>query len=168
MDVDLLTTGQAAGLLGCSRQHVVDLCEARELAHVRIGVHRRLNRRDVEAFALRGPLNDRDKREERRSLWLHCAVAGHLARDPDVVLVLAESNLKHLRNVHPGGVTTRWLDLWQQTIDRGPDAVMRMLTSGSPTAAELRQNSPFAGVLDEDERQFVLRSFVSNWRAARA
>ena len=31
---DLLATGKAAGLLGCSRQHVVDMCLRGELPYV--------------------------------------------------------------------------------------------------------------------------------------
>ena len=46
-DLDLLTTGQAARLLGTSRQHVVDLCTSGRLAFQVVGTHRRVRRGDV-------------------------------------------------------------------------------------------------------------------------
>jgi hypothetical protein len=40
---------------------------------------------------------------------------------------------------------------------------MEVLTSTVPEAAELRQNSPFAGVLPDRERHRVLDSFAAHW-----
>jgi hypothetical protein len=39
------------------------------------------------------------------------------------------------------------------------DRILETLTSRTPRARELRQNSPFAGVLTEAERQRVLSGF---------
>jgi len=44
---DLMSTGEAARLLGCSRQHVVDLCVRGVLPFVSVGSHRRVRRTDV-------------------------------------------------------------------------------------------------------------------------
>jgi len=155
----LLTTGQAAALLGSSRQHVVDLCDRGAIPSTSIGRHRRIRRQDVEAFAAR---NDRRRgltRDERKSLWLHRAVAGRLALDPDRVLVKARLNLEHLAAVHAGEASMGSLETWRSALEAGPDAVMRLLGSEEPTAIELRQNSPFAGVLTDADRSAVLRSF---------
>lgn len=51
---DLLTTGEAAALLGSSRQHVVNLCDQAAIRYLTVGTHRRLYRRDIEAFASSG------------------------------------------------------------------------------------------------------------------
>src|SRR6266567_2483790 len=72
---ELITTGQAAQLLGCSRQHVVDLCERGDFDFQTTSVHRRLRRGDVQAFARR---RHGMTREELRSLWLNRAVAARL------------------------------------------------------------------------------------------
>jgi len=157
-DTDLLSTGKAAKLLGCSRQHVVDLCDEGKLGCQRAGVHRRVRRDDLEAFIGRRP-----RREELRSLWLNRAVAGKVAQDPDRVLALARRNLERFRAIHAGGTVVRWLDEWRRIIAEGPEAVMRTLTSETAHAADLRQNSPFAGVLSESERRHVLESFTRNW-----
>ncbi|GGK05933.1 hypothetical protein GCM10010123_39870 [Pilimelia anulata] len=42
---------------------------------------------------------------------------------------------------------------------RQGESVLRALTSEDPEAVELRQNSPFAGVLSPDQRQRVPTSF---------
>ena len=49
-----------------------------------------------------------------------------------------------------------WLDRWHAVLDAGVDAVLEVLTSRTPHAVELRQNSPFAGVLPEADRRAVL------------
>jgi excisionase family DNA binding protein len=79
----LLTTGEAATLLGSSRQHVVDLCESGDLPFLTVGKHRRLRREDAEEARTR---TTRSNRADPRSRWLNIAVAGELVRDPDAVL----------------------------------------------------------------------------------
>jgi excisionase family DNA binding protein len=156
---DLLTTGEAATLLGSSRQHVVDLCQRGVLPCIKAGTHRRIRRRDIEAM-----LQPALTRDQFKALWLHRAVAGRLVVDPDGVLAKARSNLERLRRVHRDGMAAMWLDRWQAVLDDGVEAVLDTLTSRSPDAVELRQNSPFAGVLAETERRSVLTAFASTWR----
>ena len=103
-------------------------------------------------------------REQERSLWLHRAVAGRLAIDVERVLGIARNNLRRLAEVHRFGMTARYLRRWQEVIDTGPDAVFEALTSEAEWAVELRQNSPFAGVLSESERAAVLAYFYAHWR----
>jgi excisionase family DNA binding protein len=158
---DVLTTQQVARLLGCSRQHVVDLCDAGKLPCTRIGVHRRLRRVDIEAF-----LPNRDlRREELRSLWLHRAVAGKIVRDPLGAINRARRNIERFRQIQPRARV--WLDEWSGVLDAGPEAVLEMLTSPSRQAIELRQNTPFVGVLSEDERLSILAAFSGSYRAGR-
>ncbi|MGH3273337.1 MAG: hypothetical protein ACRDNZ_03310 [Streptosporangiaceae bacterium] len=107
-------------------------------------------------------------RDQERSLWLHRVVAGHLAVDPESVLARARRNLRHLRQVHPGGMTAKWLAKWQAVLDTGEDAVFIALTSSVPLAIELRQNSPFSGVLSPEERHATLAAFSAHWRQAHA
>ncbi len=161
-DPDLISTGQAAGILACSRQHVVDLCERGDLAAVSVGTHRRVRRADVEALALVGagatPRRRTRRPEQERSLWLHRAVVGRMVRDPGRVLDKARRNLERMDRAHPAGMSARRLARWHRIIDQGPEAVMRVLVAETEDADELRQNSPFAGVLPEAERLAVLRA----------
>jgi excisionase family DNA binding protein len=159
---EFLTTGEAAALLGSSRQHVVDLCGRGLLPCIRLGAHRRIRRADVEAI-LRPELT----RDALKSLWLHRAVAGRLVADPGGVLSTARVNLDRMRRVHPDGMAAAWLGRWQSVLDDGTEAVLDVLTSRSPLAIELRQNSPFAGVLSDAERSSVLAAFASSYRRDR-
>lgn len=158
-DTEFIRTGEAATILGSSRQHVVDLCDQGWLTFERQPTHRRLRRREVEAFASRSGSDSRPNRDQRQSLWLHAAVAGHLAVDPINTLEHARANLVLLRAAHPTGMSARWLDLWESVLDDGQDIVLQTLTSPTSIAIDLRQNSPFAGVLSDDERKAVLRAF---------
>jgi len=155
---EFLTTTEAARLLGCSRQHVVDLCTRDELPSQSVGTHRRVRRADVEAFAGATAGTRARLPEQVRSLWLHRAVAGRLARDPERVLARARRNLDRLERTHPTGVSAGWLARWRRLVEQGPEAVMRVLVAESADADEFRQNSPFAGVLREAERLAIIRA----------
>ena len=165
---ELLTTGQAAVLLGCSRQHVVDLCESGALPCVTVGTHRRVSRADITSFARRDEPASRLTRDQLRSLWLHRAVAGHVAEDPDAVLPQARATIDRWLATRPPGGATRALERWREIIGEGPEAVMEMLVSSSQPARELRQSSPFTRVLSESERQSIIRSFHRHWLGERA
>jgi hypothetical protein len=128
-----------------------------------VGTHRRLRRGDVERL-----LQPNLTRDQLKALWLHRAVAGRLVRYPDRVLARARTNLGRLKEVHPRGMAAQWLDRWQVVLDSGTEAVLDALTSRAPFAIELRQNSPFAGVLTETERRDVLAAFGARWREEHA
>ncbi len=153
---ELLTTGEAAKILGTSRQHVVDLCDRGDLPFVTVGTHRRIRRSDVEALRSR---TQRLTRDQLRSLWISHAVAGKLVAEPDEVLSRARRNLTKLQRTHTRGQGARWLAEWDHIVNGPIEGVLDALTSTSPRARELRQNSPFAGLLSEDERAKVLNAF---------
>lgn len=60
-------------------------------------------------------------------------------------------------------MTARYLRRWQQVLDGGVHTVVAVLTGSDENSVELRQNSPFAGALTDDERRQVLRSFREHW-----
>jgi len=162
---ELLTTGEAARILNTSRQHVVDLCERGDLPFVTTGSHRRVRRADVEALAAR---TQRLTRDQDRSLWLGYAIAGKLAADPVGVSERARHNLAKLQRVHSGGASSRWLAEWEKLLGGHAEGVLEALTSRTPRARDLRQNSPFAGVLTEQERRSVLSGFSATRRKTRS
>src|SRR6266540_5160063 len=156
LDRDLLTTGEAARILGTSRQHVVDLCDRGDLPFVTTGSHRRVRRSDVEALRSR---TQRLTRDQLRSLWVNQAIAGKLVADPAGVLGRARTNLARLRLLHTRGQAASWLAEWERILDGPVEGVLEALTSTSPRSRELRQNSPFAGLLSDEERARVLTAF---------
>jgi len=158
---DLIRTGEAAVLLGCSRQHVVDLCDSGRLPVVRGGgSHRYVRRSDVLALASR-PLT----REQEQSRWLHAAIASRLVAEPDLVLERARANVDRFSAIHAGTTAAHWLRLWRDTLDAGPDQVLTALVAETPQAAEMRQNSPFTNILPAEERRAILESFRRHWQA---
>lgn len=88
--------------------------------------------------------------------------------DPDLVLGQARENLDRFSAIHAGTMAQYWLDRWRVALNAGPDQVLGVLVSDSPQVAELRQNSPFAGILPEGERRAVLESFRRHWRTEHA
>lgn len=152
---ELLTTGEAARLLGTSRQHVVDLSDRGDLPFITVGTHRRIRRADVDSLSGR---TERMTRDQLRSLWLGHAVAGKLVMDPARVLTVARMNLPVQRS-KLRGAGRRWLDEWERLLGGPIEGVLEALTTRSPRGRDLRQNSPFAGVLTDEERAAVLAGF---------
>jgi len=158
---DLLTTGVVARLLGVSRQHVVDLCDRGEVACVRVGSHRRIPSREVDRLT-RSVLT----REQEKSLWLHRALLANLLSDPEGVIVKASANVARWERVHRAdGITAGYLREWRSILSAGVDDIAETATSTAAHACELRQNTPFAGVLSDETRMQVLRSFGRHWEA---
>lgn len=98
-------------------------------------------------------------RDQQRSLWLHRVVAGKVALDPERTVSIARRNLSHLRSQHPVGPVTADFDEWDALLAGPVETLLATLVLPSPHAVELRQNSPFAGVLTERERSKALAAF---------
>lgn len=96
-------------------------------------------------------------REERRSLHLHRAIARRLERSPELVLARAWGNLSLMRKNHPEAENL-FLE-WEVILNRPVPEMAPALVDPSPRSRELRQVTPFAGVLTAEERAEVYRSF---------
>jgi excisionase family DNA binding protein len=162
VDDPLLTTGQAALLLGASRQHVVDLCDQGRLPFESIGRHRRVRHSDITALK-RHPDTSGLTRDQFRSLWLHRAVVGKVVANPERAVDVARRNLRRLQQQHPRGRAHTVLAEWARLLDGPIEPVLDVLTSRSQRGIELRQSSPFAGLLTERERSAVLGASASAW-----
>ncbi len=152
---ELLTTGEAARILNSSRQHIVDLCNRGDLPFVTVGTHRRVRLADVEQVRDRAL---RLTRDQRRSLWLAFATAGRIVSGPDRARSLAHRNLESMRRTSRGQACV-WLDEWERLLAGPLEDLLAALTSRSQRGRDLRQNSPFAGVISETERDDVLASW---------
>ena len=96
-------------------------------------------------------------REERRSLHLHRAIARQLERFPEEVLARARDTLSLMRRKHPeAGQLFRE---WEVILDRPVSELVSALIDPSSHGRELRQVTPFAGVLTAEERTEVYQSF---------
>lgn len=156
---DLLSTGEVARLLGTTSRHVAQLADRGELPYSLAGTHRRIRRADAERLALlRAPAGGGPMTvDQRQSLWLAHLVAGRLVQDPERVLSDARRTAE--RYIAKGASGAPWLRQWTALIDQGAEAVLAVLTSTSPRARELRQNSPFASAVDREERIRAIEAF---------
>jgi transcriptional regulator with XRE-family HTH domain len=89
--------------------------------------------------------------EERRSLAISTAVAAKLRDNPEGVLTKARANIGRMRAA--ASHEHRWIDVWESILEIGPHHVEALLTSADQFARDLRQSSPFAGVLSDAERR---------------
>jgi hypothetical protein len=153
-----MTTGAVAELIGSTARHVAHLCDRGQLPYSLAGTHRRIRREDAirlmetASSSRGGPMTD----DQIRLLWLHRLAAARIVLDPVSTLDLVRAETTKRLAEHPDG--EQWLAQWLPIIDRGPEAVMRVMTSIDPLARELRANSPFGVLLSEEERRQALRS----------
>jgi hypothetical protein len=100
-------------------------------------------------------------REERRSLHLHRAIADVIRTKPGESLTKARKNLETMRRADVCGRAAPWLDAWEGLLRSGDvQAVIDVLTDPhDPHAREVRQNTPFAGVLPPRARWDCYRRF---------
>jgi len=112
---------------------------------------------DVEAVRDRAL---RLTRDQRRSFWIAFALAGRIVEEPDGARERARRNLRTMRTSARGGAVV-WLDEWERLLDGPVEDLVTALTSRSPRSRELRQSSPFAGLLSADERNRVLDAWSS-------
>jgi hypothetical protein len=94
-------------------------------------------------------------RDQRRSLWLGYAIAGRIVTDPNAAIAVARRNIDAMLLTQRGS-GRRWLTRWKDLLDRPTEEILATLTSNSFTARELRQNNPFAGLLDDATRLQVI------------
>ncbi len=96
-------------------------------------------------------------REDRRSLEFHRAIAAVIDRDPDRVRQRAQQNLTKLRRLHP--YAERLLERWHLWLTLPSEDLTELMLSRRPVAREMRQVSPFSGVLGPQERAQVVARF---------
>lgn len=95
---------------------------------------------------------------DRRSLAMGCAVADQLEHHPEL-LEVARVNLSSWIDQSHGVPLQAHLE-WRDLIERLPLAsLLELLRSDSEEARRLRQSSPFAGVISQEERWRILREY---------
>lgn len=98
------------------------------------------------------------ERLERRSLALHRASADKLRRQPSL-FEIAKEDLDHW--TARDGRSQPYLDAWRSILNRPIEEISAAIEKDSPRMTELRQSSPFAGVLDPKKRWRIYDTFES-------
>ncbi len=105
--------------------------------------------------------------QERRSLWLHRAIATTIQAEPERALVVARENLSTRRRVDEASRAETWRQAWEALLGGPLDSLLAALCSTSTYASQLRQTAPFAGLLTPRERWAVYRGFAATDRSSR-
>jgi hypothetical protein len=98
-------------------------------------------------------------REDRRSLALHRAIAKRLEESPDTTLRRARHTLDRMSSHNPGA--RRLLSTRNTILQLPVPEIVEIMIDPRPSARELRQVTPFAGILTAPERASVYRRFAS-------
>ncbi len=101
---------------------------------------------------------------EEKSLAIHRQIAARLLQDPEHTIKKARSNLDPLRSADRGQLA-RWLDHWDDLLSQPTDEIVTAMLGRTQHGIDLRQMTPFAGVLADAERRKALR-FVDRTEAA--
>ncbi len=96
-------------------------------------------------------------REDKRSLAFHRAIVESLRKDPASILIRAKQNLQKLAEMHPGAQIL--FDRWQGWLTLPLEELVSKILDPFPQAREMRQVSPFSGVLSPKQRTQVLHQF---------
>lgn len=104
------------------------------------------------------PGEDLVRREDRVTLELHRAVAVKLLQNPTAVLAVVPENLAKLRAGVRGEAARSWVDEWTElTQGFRIGALVDVMLGTDQRSRDMRQASPFLGVLDHTERIDAIR-----------
>ena len=93
-----------------------------------------------------------ERREDRVTFELHRAIAGQLLDDPQRVKSVMPGNVARMRSHVRGPLAAGWLDRWEGLSRASVGQLIDAMLATDELGMEMRQNSPFLGVLTQDER----------------
>lgn len=102
------------------------------------------------------------RREERTSWYLHRAVASKLRTGArEQILTIARENLAAMRAGVRGPQAHAWVDEWEKALNGPTSDLIALMLRTDTGGIDLRQVSPFAGALSQDERLAAIRRAVA-------
>lgn len=99
---------------------------------------------------------------DRRSLAMHCLVVEKIRREP-ALFDRAKGTLARWRQTVCAS-SQPYLIEWERLFDQGMESCLAVAVEDSQRATDLRQSSPFAGILSNQERF----AFLATWGRHRA
>jgi transcriptional regulator with XRE-family HTH domain len=101
-------------------------------------------------------------REDLRSLAFHRAIADLLRKNPELIVKRTRKNLGKLASMHPDAGTL--FDKWREWLSFPLETLIEKILDSQQEACEMRQVSPFSGLLNAQQRTQVLRDFRKEYR----
>jgi len=108
---------------------------------------------DAPQGAARSSLPDAHRTAERRALAYHALLAERL---DDRLVEEARDRIELLDSA--GRLHPRYAECWRALLARPIDEISAAILADSQEGRDLRQNSPFAGVLNEQERRRIIET----------
>jgi len=94
---------------------------------------------------------------EARSLAMHAVIARKIDRDPKL-LQIARRNVERW-SLRRNDERPAWLDECSELLKQPWERIAALITEPSESGARLRQSSPFAGILTNQERWRIYEAF---------
>lgn len=138
-----MSLAELASRLGVTRATVQDYERSDARGTIRLDTRRRL-------LAAMEADEDSPSADQMRPLLLHTVVASRLITNPAAVIRRARENLDRWTDLSRHDAY--WLERWRRVLELPAGQIALLLTERSQDAADMRQGTPFAGVLDDDER----------------
>jgi hypothetical protein len=110
---------------------------------------------DIERLLPRSPSRTH-RQAELQALAYHRLVAERLDRG---LVERARRQLEQRKKA--GHIDERWASEWERILSGPLDGIREVISADTPDSAELRQTSPFAGVLNEQERRLLTASVAA-------
>ena len=101
-------------------------------------------------------------REDHRSLAFHREIAEILRKTPVPVISRARDNLDKLSAIQPGA--RQVFERWQAWLELPVEELVSNILDPFPEAREMRQVSPFSGVLNPQDRARILTQFRKEYQ----
>lgn len=167
---------KAAGMLGVSKQFLSDLENGKPTIQLdkaikagralglvidyRVAAAPPVAAEEVAPYEVIAPRASH-RRREQQSLALHRAIARKLVTNPEAVVAKARSNLSRWTGK---GTAKPLYAAWNVLLGLPPAVLAEVMTCDTDEAAQLRQSTPFAGVLSPQERDEILAPFLGAGR----
>lgn len=88
---------------------------------------------------------------------MHAVIARKIERDPKL-LEIARRNVERW-SAQRNNERPAWLDEWRELLNQPWENIAALITELSENGARLRQSSPFAGILTNQERSRIYEAF---------
>ncbi|MFF1828372.1 hypothetical protein [Paenarthrobacter sp. NPDC058040] len=97
------------------------------------------------------------RREERIPFELHVQLGLKLHADEERVRRIGRAGIEKMRERARNPIAEEWVDRWEDLLRCPIAEIEAAMLEDSPFAKELRQMSPFAGALTEQERMLAIK-----------
>jgi len=102
-------------------------------------------------------------REDQRSLAYHQVIAKKIQNNPGPSIKKAKQYLDKLKKQHPGAKAL--FDRWQDWLSLPVDELISKILDPGVIARDMRQVTPFVGLLNTKERFQILKQFRKEYSA---